>query len=91
MLYQITYELKATDKDYAPLYLAIKRMGEWFHPLETVWFVVSQLSLEDVSKTLSAYVDARYDKILVTTVSHNGMGGRASTEFWKWLKNNYVT
>lgn len=90
MLYQITYELKVKGKDYAPLYLAIKRMGDWAHPVETVWFINSQLLLDEVSKTLSSHVDPRYDKILVTMVSHNGIGGRASTEFWKWLRNIYA-
>ena len=89
MLYQISYELKNPSADYTSLFLAIKKLGEWAHPLETVWFVNTSLSLSDVSKALVPFIDAITDKIVITETKVNGIGGRASTEFWKWIKNNY--
>lgn len=87
MLYQISYELKKADKDYSELYLAIKKLGnKYAHPMETVWFVDSNSNLSEVSKSLMPYIDPISDKLLVTQILVNGLGGRASTDFWKWIK-----
>jgi len=39
MVYLITYDLNAEGQDYNLLYEKIKSLGEWFHPLESVWFL----------------------------------------------------
>ena len=48
MLILITYDLKKLDKDYAPLYEAIKKCGSaWWHYMESVWIVKTELSPND--------------------------------------------
>lgn len=86
MLYQIVYELKASGKDYSPLYLAIKKLGKSTHPLESVWYVDSSLTISEVTQILAPYVDSNSDKILISEIVIRSFGGRASTIFWEWIK-----
>lgn len=87
MLYQITYELRASGKDYSPLYLAIKKLGRSAHPLESVWYVDSAYTINEVTQSLAPYIDSSSDKILISEISIRGFGGRASTSFWEWIKD----
>lgn len=86
MLYQITYELKAQGKDYSPLYLAIKKLGKSAHPLESVWYVDSANTISEITQALAPYLDPKSDKILISEIGIRSFGGRASTNFWEWIK-----
>lgn len=38
-IFLITYDLKEPGQDYSELYEAIKGLGDWQHPLESMWLV----------------------------------------------------
>lgn len=38
-IYLITYDLMAPGKDYNKLFDAIKKLGSWFHCLDSTWIV----------------------------------------------------
>ena len=87
MLYQISYELKAENKDYTPLYAAIKKLGEWQHPLETVWYVKTDAPMSEVFQNLMETIEQKSDKIIITVIETRNFAGRAASEFWDWIKN----
>lgn len=89
MLYQISYELKSNNQDYSSLYASIKKLGDWMRPLETVWYVNTELPIKEVFQTLMDTVDQKSDKIIISEVTSQVIGGRASTEFWEWLKKSF--
>lgn len=89
MLFQISYELKAENKDYTPLYSAIKKLGEWMRPLDSVWYVKTEQPVSDIYKSLLENIEGQTDKIIISEVNSPVIGGRASSEFWKWLKEYF--
>ncbi len=88
MLYQISYELKAENKDYTPLYAAIKRFGEWQHPLETVWYVITDAPMSELYYNLMGTIEQKTDKLIISSITVINSGGRASSEFWEWIKKS---
>ena len=45
--YIVSYDLKNPGRDYTALYDAIKSIGEWQHPLESVWIVATNTCNEN--------------------------------------------
>lgn len=41
-IYLITYDLKQIGQNYSELYNSIKSLGDWRHPMESVWFVATK-------------------------------------------------
>lgn len=84
-LYQISYDLKMPGYDYSPLYAGIKKLGEWERPLSSVWYVVSELSMNEIYDQLSKYVNSDTDKILILDIENRNITGLASDKFWDWI------
>ena len=63
----IGYDLNH-DKNYDDLTAAIKRLGSWWHHLDSTWIVRSNLTAKQVRDTLKPYLDAD-DELLVVDVS----------------------
>ena len=88
MLYQISYDLKDENKDYTPLYAAIKKLGEWQHPLETVWYVKTDAPMSEVYYNLMGTIEQKSDKIIISAIVTQNVGGRAASEFWDWINKD---
>lgn len=61
--YLVSYDL-LRNRDYEPLYAAIKAYGTWAHIHESVWAVVTSQSAVQVRDTLSQHIDSD-DRIFV--------------------------
>lgn len=62
--YAVTYDLRAPGRDYNDLYDRIKRIGDWCHPVESTWLVVSGQDSEYIRKQLKPALDEN-DKLIV--------------------------
>jgi hypothetical protein len=83
----IGYDLKKPGQDYSALYEAIKKLGAWWHHLDSIWLVVGDsLTASGVRDGLQAHIDSN-DELLVIEVTGDarawtGFNDSGST----WLK-----
>jgi len=63
----IGYDLRKPGQDYVPLFDEIKRLGEWWHCLDSTWMVNTTVSVEQARNRLLTKMDQN-DQLLVITV-----------------------
>jgi hypothetical protein len=87
MLYMLTYDLNKADKDYAGLYQAIRNLGDCHREsgLDSVWFVDTGYSAQDISTILRARMDAN-DCLFVSRIRSGENAGWLSNATWNWIK-----
>jgi hypothetical protein len=87
MVYLITYDLKAPDRDYNSLFEEIKSIGENYHPLESTWFVKSNKSAQILSKKLRNVMDEN-DYLFIVKINKQDRQGWLPKTAWNWLTTN---
>lgn len=88
MLVLISYDLKTPDKDYAPLYEAIKNCGDkWWHYLESVWLVHTNLTPNECFERLRENFDTG-DRCFVVDITNQQRQGWLPSKAWDWIKAN---
>lgn len=83
----ISYDLRKPGRDYSALYEAIKALGTWWHCLESIWIVRTNLDTAQVRDALTPHIDAN-DDLIVLTLQGNWASYRLSQECNDWLRNN---
>lgn len=88
MVYHISYDLRKPGKDYSKLYETIKSAGSnWCHPLDSTWYIVSNLSAEAVRDKLTTVMDSS-DSVIVTNATAPGAWFNLSNDVSEWLQAN---
>lgn len=89
--YLISYDLRIPGRDYSALYDEIKAIGEWQHPMESIWVVKpNNLSVSDVRERLRKQCDLN-DSLFVVDITDSGYAGWLPKSFWAWFKkSNHV-
>lgn len=87
MVYEISYDLNRPGQDYKDLYVAIKNFGSWCHPVDSTWFVDSNLSANTIRDGLTAVMD-KTDALVVIKASAPGAWFGLNTEISTWLENH---
>lgn len=83
----ISYDLSKPGRDYSDLYKAIKKLGGWWHHLESDWITTSSLSCADIRDQLTPYLDAN-DKIAVFGLSGGWATKGISKKGNQWLSDH---
>ena len=84
--YIISYDLKVPGRDYAPLYNAIKELGEWQHPLESTWVIATEEYDENhIYEKLKQVLDTN-DLLLIFKVVPEERQGWLAQSFWEWMR-----
>ena len=66
--YLITYDLKNKHiSNYEQLFLNIKKLGPWWHYLESTWIIKSELSANDIWNSLKGSILSN-DYILIIEI-----------------------
>ena len=87
MVYLITYDINKVVKNYEDLYTAIKNIsGDYQHPLESTWFVSSDLSREEIYNRLRHSIDAK-DRLFIIRMKGEYYGW-LSKNVWEWLNSH---
>ena len=85
--YLIGYDLDKPGQDYSNLIEAIKKIGTWWHCLDSTWLVKSNYTATQIRDYLLPHIDQN-DELLVALLSGEaawyGFKGDCST----WLTNN---
>jgi len=87
MVYLITYDLNTQGKDYNALYERIKSLGEYFHPLESVWFLQSDIDVDTIVEQLRTAMNDK-DHILIVEITGQKRQGWLPKTAWEWLKTH---
>jgi hypothetical protein len=64
----IGYDLNRPGQHYADLIDAIKRLGAWWHHLDSMWLLQTTLDASEVRNILAGHID-RTDELLVVDVT----------------------
>ncbi|MBR4996621.1 MAG: hypothetical protein IKY84_01940 [Bacteroidaceae bacterium] len=87
-IFLIAYDLKKVGRNYNELYSEIKSLGDWHHPLESVWFVAIDemfVTANEIYEKLHPVIDDN-DNIIVYDVTSQDRQGWAPKSLWSWLK-----
>lgn len=89
MIYLITYDLNTEGKDYNALYDRIKSLGQWFHPLESVWFLhpSSNIDVNAITEQLRTTMQNN-EHIFVVEITNQSRQGWLPKTAWEWLREN---
>jgi len=83
-VYIITYDIKGTwIRNYNPLFNALRAFPHWMHHMDNTWFVVSDLTAEDIYNNLRPhiFVDSR---LLIVAITRDYYG-YLNQDAWSWL------
>lgn len=83
----IGYDLNKAGKNYDGLKDEIKKLGAWWHHLDSTWIVKSDLTVSQIRDKLSPYIDSD-DELLVVTLTGAGAWKGFNTQGSDWLKKN---
>lgn len=85
--YLITYDLNKTGQKYDNLIEAIKAFGNWCHPTESTWIVISESTTAAVRDYLMQKIDSN-DELLVVKLQGDWGSAGLSKQVNDWLKAN---
>jgi len=85
--YLITYDLLKPGQNYDELYEAIKKLGNWWHCLQSVWIIKTDSTAIQIRDALQSYCDSN-DKLLVVRLSGEGAWTGFDSTCSSWLKTN---
>ncbi|WP_228236841.1 hypothetical protein [Allomuricauda sp. M10] len=83
----ITYDLHAPIQNYQPLIDEIKKIGTWWHCLESVWIIKSNYTCAQLRDILLNYID-NDDELLVVGLTGHWASSNLSKNCSDWLKQN---
>jgi hypothetical protein len=87
MVYLIAYEIEERLRDYSALKDCIKGLGDYQHPMETVWFVRTSKTAEDIVEQLKTHLHLEHDHLFVMPVEEDSRyKGWMQKALWKWLR-----
>lgn len=88
-VYLISYDLKEPGQKYTALAAKIKALGDYKKPLESFWFVKSNLTATEISNTLWSCMDSS-DYLLVAKFNAKSgeRQGMLDKTVWAWLDEN---
>jgi hypothetical protein len=81
----ITYDLRKPGQDYSALFEAIKRLGGWWHCLESIWIVQTGLTTAQVRDALTPRIDAN-DGLVVLALQGGWASCGLTQECSEWLR-----
>ena len=84
MIISISYDLNRPGQNYQDLYNTIKQATSWAHPLESLWFIQTQESVNDLSEKLLRQIDQN-DHLFLVDITGQPRQGWMSKEMWDWL------
>lgn len=85
--YLIGYDLNKNGQEYDSLIEEIKRLGKWWHCLDSTWIIKSNATAMAIRDQLSPFIDSN-DELLVAALSGEAAWKGFSEKCSKWLKDN---
>lgn len=86
-VYIIGYDLNKAGQDYESLYEQIKKLGMWWHYLDSTWIVKCEMTAVEIRDRLSSYMD-KNDLLFVARLSGEAAWFGFNEKGSDWLRNN---
>lgn len=85
----ISYDLTSPGRDYEPVWAYLKTSSHW-HPLGSVWIIVTDKSARTVRDDLKKLIDGN-DRVLVVQVDGDSWATTGLDEGTDWMKRNVAS
>lgn len=85
--YMIGYDLSLPGQSYEPLHNEIKKLGDYWHCLDSTWIVNTTLNSAQIRDRLLPFID-KNDSILVSLISRDAAWSGFNPACSDWLRNN---
>ena len=85
MIYSINYDLHRPGQNYTELYEAIKKLGDWWHYLESTWLVDTSLNANQIFQRLKPSLDSN-DSVLIVKFGTD-YSGWLTQDAWNWINS----
>lgn len=86
MLYVISFDLNNPNKDYRPLYNALREFTPDVHQgLPNLWFIRTNRSSIDIANLLLLHIDGASDKFFIGDVTAKPKNGWMFGKTWDWV------
>ncbi|HLX08941.1 MAG TPA: hypothetical protein VKY89_13895 [Thermoanaerobaculia bacterium] len=86
-IYNVSYDLKKPGRNYAALFTELKRIGDWWHYLESTWLIATDETASQVWNRISPAIDQN-DRVLIIEVVNN-TNGWLTQEAWDWINQHF--
>ena len=90
MILIITYDLRTAETsqaDYKELFEEIKRLGSWWHYLESTWLVSTSLTPDEAFERIRNLV-RKGDHVLISPLVRPYQGWLPQ-KAWDWIREHY--
>ncbi len=91
MVYQLSYELKTQDWDYAPLfsYLENQLGSSAKHVLRDVWWIAidNEVNIDETCASIREYMGEK-DNMFFCRLTNADLNGWLPSNIWKWYNEN---
>lgn len=85
----IAYDLNAPGQRYNDLIDAIKKLGLWWHHLDSTWLVKTSKTSVEVRDELKKYIDTGDELLVVDVTGDNRAWSGFNESGSKWLKEKW--
>jgi len=86
----IAYDVKSKQRDYTPLFAAIKTSGtHWWHYISNTWLVYTDKNPKQVFDALHPFIDEVKDNVLVVEITKNYQGWLPK-KAWEWINSKQL-
>lgn len=86
MVYFVTYDLRAPERNYEDLIRGLESFGKWWHQTGSCWLIVTSKSTVEVRDYLMQFIDSN-DKLFVIQVIRNWAGIGFTENEYMWLRS----
>lgn len=83
----IGYDLDKPGQDYEKLYESIKKLGAWWHYLDSTWIVDTKLTPQEAFDAIKPALDES-DRLLIVNITNDVYAGWQPEKAWNWLNTH---
>ena len=85
MIYLISYDLKAPNRNYDDLYAILKTADSWWHYLESTWLIYTSDGIEAWQMRIKSAIDNN-DSFIIVDVTKQPRNGWLPKKAWEWIR-----
>ncbi|SIS96377.1 hypothetical protein SAMN05421788_102358 [Filimonas lacunae] len=83
----IGYDLNKKGQNYETLISEIKKLGTWWHCLDSTWLIKSNATPVSILEKLKQFIDSN-DELFITQIYNNSAWIGFNKECSDWLRQN---
>lgn len=84
-VYNVSYDLNKSGKDYSGLHKELKNTHEWYHLLDSTWLLYTAESADQIWERIKSHIDSD-DNIMIAQITSNNSGWLPKMA-WTWIKS----